>query len=265
MNDIDKKLLDACWHGNTNEALDLIKQGADVNAQDKSNNTPLHFACRKGDTKVALALIAEGADVRAQDYKLDIPSNIACSWGHIELCDLVQQHVDKEIADEFEPFENKEEFQEAIIKGGMQLEIKSLKKSIAMMEKCAEVREEFFEKEKELLRLGVQRGTYRSTFDFTIDNDYLEAEHQKVMGIKGKNEIDWERLYFLVADMIVVKIAAKGFKKDPSKCIKINAKNFMLHFYKIVYETVESEIITLKQREAQEHYDAWSREQEVTQ
>ena len=48
-------------------ATQLIGNGADVNARDKTGHTPLHLAAVRGHIPVVRALLTGGADVNAQD------------------------------------------------------------------------------------------------------------------------------------------------------------------------------------------------------
>ncbi len=45
----------------------LLDKGANVNAKDKENNTPLHFACLASHTKIVKLLIEKGANVNAKN------------------------------------------------------------------------------------------------------------------------------------------------------------------------------------------------------
>lgn len=58
-------LLAAMW-GKGEVANTLIKAGADINAKDKFNATPLHGAAINGNTEIAVALIKAGADINAK-------------------------------------------------------------------------------------------------------------------------------------------------------------------------------------------------------
>ena len=47
----------------------LISKGADVNAKDKHDHTPLYFAAKIDSVEVANLLISKGADINAKDVK----------------------------------------------------------------------------------------------------------------------------------------------------------------------------------------------------
>ena len=53
----------ACYYGRKDIALALIDRGADINAKEKDEQTPLHIACYRGYVEITLALIARGADI----------------------------------------------------------------------------------------------------------------------------------------------------------------------------------------------------------
>ena len=44
VDDLDKALIGSCWHGNFHCCQRLLKEGANVNAQDIDGNTPLILA-----------------------------------------------------------------------------------------------------------------------------------------------------------------------------------------------------------------------------
>ena len=51
----------------TNVTKFLITKGATIDAKDKDEYTPLHFAARRGNTNIAELLIENGADTNAQN------------------------------------------------------------------------------------------------------------------------------------------------------------------------------------------------------
>ena len=75
-------LHDAACSGETETALRLIATGADIDAQDGSDNTPLRCAIINHKTETAIALIAAGADIYIR-YKGNTPLHTA------EWCDEI--------------------------------------------------------------------------------------------------------------------------------------------------------------------------------
>ena len=63
----------------------LVDRGADVDARDVNQRTPLHYACDKGHMEVAMALVDRGADVDARDVNQRTPLHLACRNGHMEV------------------------------------------------------------------------------------------------------------------------------------------------------------------------------------
>ncbi len=59
--------------GNTNEAADLIRQGANLNAQNHRGETALLLALRQGDGAMAHILLAAGADPNLADFDCYAP------------------------------------------------------------------------------------------------------------------------------------------------------------------------------------------------
>ena len=80
--------------------LALLDRGADVDARDVNQMTPLHAVCYNGNMELAMALVDRGADVDARTVNQRTPLNYACNKGKMELAmALVDRgaHVDEKI------------------------------------------------------------------------------------------------------------------------------------------------------------------------
>jgi ankyrin repeat protein len=65
------------------EVSRLLSDGADVNAKDSLDRTPLHFASGRGHLQVAQALLDRGADIEAKDNEGMAPLHWSCMGGHM--------------------------------------------------------------------------------------------------------------------------------------------------------------------------------------
>ena len=63
--------------GNSKISDYLLNNGAEINAIDKENNTPLHEAARKGRLNVVQVLLAHGADATIKGYNGETPAEKA--------------------------------------------------------------------------------------------------------------------------------------------------------------------------------------------
>ena len=72
-------------------AQTLINAGAEVNARDVSDWTPLHAAAAIGLREVAEALLEAGADTEALDINGNMPSDIALERGHDAIATLLTE------------------------------------------------------------------------------------------------------------------------------------------------------------------------------
>ncbi|NOT68393.1 MAG: hypothetical protein HOP04_08730 [Methylophilaceae bacterium] len=74
----------------------LINRGANVNALNRSNRTPLHFLARDvKDKKLAELMISQGADVNAKDKYGETAYDFAIRTGNQVVASVLQQHGGK--------------------------------------------------------------------------------------------------------------------------------------------------------------------------
>jgi len=75
-------LCEAIQNEQKQTVLFLLQHGADVDAKDKREFTPLHYAAEKGYAEIAELLIEKGANVNATDTNKETPLHIAVLCGH---------------------------------------------------------------------------------------------------------------------------------------------------------------------------------------
>jgi hypothetical protein len=85
----NNKLLQAAKAGNVTEAQAALAAGAEVNARDRWQQTPLHFAVRNGNADVARLLIEKGVEINATTNEQRPPLHWAVINGHSELAGLL--------------------------------------------------------------------------------------------------------------------------------------------------------------------------------
>lgn len=68
MTNTSQVIIHAARLGNIEVLQELIRQQADLNAQDEKGYTPLIIACYNNRYEAARLLIQAGADVNAQDF-----------------------------------------------------------------------------------------------------------------------------------------------------------------------------------------------------
>ncbi len=85
--------------GNIQVVKHNIANGADVNAKDESESTPLHSAALFGHKEIAELLIAKGADVNAKIVAGTTPLDVAIKYKRTEFADLLRKHGGKTSAE----------------------------------------------------------------------------------------------------------------------------------------------------------------------
>ena len=81
--------------GNIQVVKHNIAIGADVNAKDESESTPLHSAAYWGHKEIAELLIAKGANVNTKNDSGETPIDWAISRKHPKTADLLRKHGGK--------------------------------------------------------------------------------------------------------------------------------------------------------------------------
>jgi ankyrin repeat protein len=85
MSRIDRELIWAARENNLPEVSRLLSVGADVNAKDYHENTPLHWACYKGHVQVFNELLEHGADIEAKNRYGWTSLHYAVSINHLAI------------------------------------------------------------------------------------------------------------------------------------------------------------------------------------
>ena len=91
----DETLPAACRDGDLELARLLLSAGADVNARDKSGETPLHRAAEEGRTDVVRLLPEAGADSEVADAGGCLAADVAQEHGFAAIVDLLHAYGDE--------------------------------------------------------------------------------------------------------------------------------------------------------------------------
>jgi ankyrin repeat protein len=83
MNSIDRELMVAAQENNVPEARRLLRAGADIEAKDIDDWTPLHRASCHGHVQVVIELREHGADIEARENHDMTPLHISTLKGHV--------------------------------------------------------------------------------------------------------------------------------------------------------------------------------------
>ena len=85
---VNEQMLQATEQKETDTVKELIKKGANINAQDSKGRTAVMIATYNNDVETAKVLIDAGADVNIQDHIKNNPFLYAGAEGHIEILKL---------------------------------------------------------------------------------------------------------------------------------------------------------------------------------
>jgi hypothetical protein len=78
--------------GREEQVLQLLNEGADINAQGHLESSPLHAAGKNNHLNVVRLLLRHGADVSSQTIKGDTPLHWAAGQGHEAAATMLLQH-----------------------------------------------------------------------------------------------------------------------------------------------------------------------------
>ena len=85
-------LHDACVKGHINVVNKLLDMGADVNARDDIQSTPLHYACN-GHMDVFMTLVNRGADVNAENVHGYAPIECLGAKGKKQINEMINSNL----------------------------------------------------------------------------------------------------------------------------------------------------------------------------
>ncbi|WHY77398.1 ankyrin repeat domain-containing protein [Neobacillus sp. WH10] len=85
---LNEQLLEAAERGETNKTSKLIKEGANINAQDAKGRTPTMIATYNKDVETVNVLIKAGADVNIRDDMKNNPFLYAGAEGYLDILKL---------------------------------------------------------------------------------------------------------------------------------------------------------------------------------
>lgn len=82
-----RELLNACYFGNINLALKLIREGADTHYIDERDGwAGIHYSARWGQLSIIRALVNNGVDINMLTSGKETPLHKACRTNRINVC-----------------------------------------------------------------------------------------------------------------------------------------------------------------------------------
>ena len=100
--DIDKELIKAVKSRDIKKVKELLERGANPNAKDGDEETPLHYAAAKGSVDIAKLLIDKGANVNAKSVDGFTPLHVAAMKGNLPVVELLlESGADPNAIDQF--------------------------------------------------------------------------------------------------------------------------------------------------------------------
>jgi ankyrin repeat protein len=99
---MNAKLVHAAEAGDTSAVLQLLAEGANINAQDERGRTPMMAATHGNHVETVQALIQAGADINIRDNRLDNPFLYAGAEGLLEILRLtIEAGADTRLTNRF--------------------------------------------------------------------------------------------------------------------------------------------------------------------
>lgn len=86
------RLLYCSGKGDRNGVLQELENGVEPNLGDYDKRTALHLASCEGCTEIVVLLLEKGADVNSLDRWGRTPLSDARSFGHGEICKILEAH-----------------------------------------------------------------------------------------------------------------------------------------------------------------------------
>jgi len=80
----------ACQNGHVNVVEMLLKNNANIEAQEEDHQwAPLHISCQNGHVNVVEILLKNNANIEAQDEDQWTPLHISCQKGHVNVVEIM--------------------------------------------------------------------------------------------------------------------------------------------------------------------------------